>query len=397
MIPGDLPSADEHFMRRALDEAGKARSIGEVPVGAVVVRGGVIIASGHNRCIVDKDPTAHAEVVALRAAARASGNYRLDGCTLYVTLEPCPMCCGAMFHARVGRVVYGAADPRTGSAGSVVDLFAQRQLNHHAEVDGGVLGSDCGAMLQDFFRDRRRISKHRDPLREDALRTPESALPGIAPGMPVRSSFCTGNAALEGLRMHYLDTLPDPAAAGGTRAGPVWLLLHGPRAWSQRFQAAAAALAHAGHRAVAPDLIGFGRSDKPKREDFHDALWHARSLQALAESLELRGVVVVAEEGAWPIARTMMEQDPSRYAGSVLLAEEGGLPPPAWHSDAPYPDRGHRAGPRALERMRSPRPAPPDGRPGPDGARPHLDLAGPDVSPREESAWLRKAMEYFGA
>jgi tRNA(adenine34) deaminase len=144
-----------HFMRLALEQAQHARDLGEVPVGAVVVKDGAVIAVGYNQPIGKHDPTAHAEIVALRAAAEALGNYRLPGCELYVTLEPCVMCSGAMMHARLAKVVYGAADPKTGAGGSVVNLFEQEQLNHHTEIAGGVMAEECGAMLKSFFAARR--------------------------------------------------------------------------------------------------------------------------------------------------------------------------------------------------------------------------------------------------
>ena len=142
-------------MREALALAQQAEVLGEVPVGAVVVKDGVIIGRGCNQPIAARDPTAHAEVVAMRDAAARSGNYRLVGCELYVTLEPCVMCAGAIMHARVGRVVYGAADPKTGACGSVVDLFADARLNHHATVTAGVLAEECSAKLMAFFSQRR--------------------------------------------------------------------------------------------------------------------------------------------------------------------------------------------------------------------------------------------------
>jgi len=146
---------DEVFMRRALELARQGQAEGEVPVGALVVLDGEVIGEGWNRPISAADPTAHAEIQALRAAARAGGNYRLAGAQLYVTLEPCAMCVGAMFHARIARVVYGARDPKTGSAGSVIDLFAETRLNHHATVIGGVLAEESGALLSAFFAARR--------------------------------------------------------------------------------------------------------------------------------------------------------------------------------------------------------------------------------------------------
>jgi tRNA(adenine34) deaminase len=146
---------DEDFMRQALELARQAATLGEVPVGAIVVRDGEIIGRGRNQPIGRHDPTAHAEVMALREAAANVGNYRLPGSTLYVTLEPCLMCIGAIFHARVGRVVFGARDPKTGAAGSVLNLFEESRLNHHAEVLGGVLADECGSLLSGFFAARR--------------------------------------------------------------------------------------------------------------------------------------------------------------------------------------------------------------------------------------------------
>jgi tRNA(adenine34) deaminase len=149
------PADDAVYMGLALQEARKAWAAGEVPVGAVVVRDGEVIAAGFNQPIGRHDPTAHAEIVALRAAAEKLGNYRLPGCELYVTLEPCAMCSGAMMHARLARVVYAAPDPKTGVCGSILDLFALEQLNHHTDVVGGVLGDDASAMLKAFFAERR--------------------------------------------------------------------------------------------------------------------------------------------------------------------------------------------------------------------------------------------------
>ncbi len=142
-------------MFAALAEARRAGSCGEVPVGAVVVKEGRIIASGSNAPIAGRDPTAHAEILALRAAATALGNYRLPGCELYVTLEPCAMCVGAMFHARIARLVYGATDPKTGACGSIVDLASEGRLNHHMSVASGVMAEECGELLREFFAARR--------------------------------------------------------------------------------------------------------------------------------------------------------------------------------------------------------------------------------------------------
>jgi tRNA(adenine34) deaminase len=148
-------------MRIALDQAHNAWLVGEVPVGAVIMRAGQVIATGYNRPITEHDPTAHAEIVALRHAATLLGNYRLPECELYVTLEPCAMCAMALMHARFKRVVFGAADPKTGAAGSVVDLFAEPRLNHHTRVEAGVLADDCAQVLRDFFVERREQYRQR--------------------------------------------------------------------------------------------------------------------------------------------------------------------------------------------------------------------------------------------
>ena len=152
---------DEAGMRLALDQAHNALLVGEVPVGAVILRDGQVLATGYNRPITTHDPTAHAEIVALRHAAQLLQNYRLPDCELYVTLEPCAMCAMALMHARFKRVVFGAFDPKTGAAGSVVDLFANRQLNHHTEIASGVLADECAQVLRDFFAERREQYRQR--------------------------------------------------------------------------------------------------------------------------------------------------------------------------------------------------------------------------------------------
>ena len=150
---------DTEYMQIALDLAHQAALNGEVPVGAIIVKNGVIIGRGSNAPIGLHDPTAHAEIIAMRQAAQHLGNYRLINCTLYVTLEPCAMCSGAMQHARIKKLVYGARDPKTGACGSVINLMAEPKLNHHCEVVGGILAEKCGAVLSEFFKQRRLTSK----------------------------------------------------------------------------------------------------------------------------------------------------------------------------------------------------------------------------------------------
>jgi tRNA(adenine34) deaminase len=168
-------------MRIALDQAQNAWLVGEVPVGAVIMRAGQVIATGYNRPITEHDPTAHAEIVALRHAATLLGNYRLPECELFVTLEPCAMCAMALMHARFKRVVFGAADPKTGAAGSVVDLFGEPRLNHHTQIAGGVLAHECGQVLRDFFAERRELFRNR----RGTSPAPETALAPPAPDEPI--------------------------------------------------------------------------------------------------------------------------------------------------------------------------------------------------------------------
>ena len=306
---------DAYWMRQALAQAQAAGQAGEVPVGAVVVRGGEVIATGRNAPVQGHDPTAHAEIVALRAAAQRLGNYRLEGCTLYVTLEPCAMCSGAMLHARVPRVVFGAQDPKTGAAGSVVDLFASPQLNHQTQVQGGVLADECAALLAAFFRERR--SQHRadaraaHPLRDDALRTPDACFAHL-PGYPWPPHYLSDLPALAGLRLHYLDEGPQDAPI-------TWLCLHGNPAWSYLYRRMLPVFTAAGHRVVAPDLMGFGRSDKPKKTSFHTFDGHRQVLLELVERLDLQRVVLVVQDWGGILGLTLPMALPERFAGLLAM------------------------------------------------------------------------------
>ncbi|NOZ54798.1 MAG: tRNA adenosine(34) deaminase TadA [Gammaproteobacteria bacterium] len=151
-----MNNLDLQWMRYAIHLAQQAQALGEVPVGAVVIHNNKVIGKGWNQPIANHDPSAHAEILALRSAGQILGNYRLLQTTLYATLEPCVMCAGAVMHARVNRIVFGASDPKAGAAGSVIDLFANKQLNHHVSVEGGLLADECGAMLTQFFKARRK-------------------------------------------------------------------------------------------------------------------------------------------------------------------------------------------------------------------------------------------------
>ncbi len=182
-------SSDESAMRIALDQAQNALLVGEVPVGAVLMRdtpaGRQVVATGYNRPVTEHDPTAHAEIVALRHAAQLLGNYRLPECELFVTLEPCAMCAMALLHARVRRVVFGAFDPKTGAAGSVLNVFGEPRLNHHTEVEGGVLAAESGALLQDFFAERRRhFRERRERARGEPSGIPAGEVIEIEPPAP---------------------------------------------------------------------------------------------------------------------------------------------------------------------------------------------------------------------
>lgn len=385
--------SDQIFMRLAIDQARLAARAGEVPVGAVVVKDGQVIAVGHNAPVAAHDPTAHAEIAALRQAAQALGNYRLDGCELFVTLEPCPMCSGAVLHARLDRVVYGAAEPRTGAAGSVVNLFENTQLNHHTRVVGGVLAQECGDVLQQFFQQKRNAQaldkKAAHPLRDDALRTPDACFADI-PDYPWPPHYVSDLPALQGLRMHYLDVGPHDASL-------TYLCLHGNPAWSYLYRKMIPVFTQAGCRVVAPDLMGFGKSDKPKRESVHSFSWHREVLLQLIERLDLQRTVLVVQDWGGLLGLTLPMAAPQRYAGLLVMnttLATGDVPLSpgflAWREMcaknpdfdiarlmargnpklspqecatymAPFPDKGHRAATRAFP------PMVPD-HPGADGA-----------------------------
>lgn len=339
---------DEAGMRAALAQAQAAAMAGEVPVGAVVVKNGVVVGRGRNAPVAANDPTAHAEIQALRDAAQQLGNYRLDGCTLYVTLEPCAMCSGAALHARVARVVYGAAEPKTGAAGSVLDLFAEPRLNHHTQIVRGVLAQECSALLSRFFQQRRRqnqaAARAAHPLRDDALRTPDAAFAHL-PDYPWAPRYVSDWPSLQGLRLHYLDE--------GPRDAPLtWLCLHGAPDWSYLYRHMLPVFLAAGHRVVAPDLIGFGKSDKPKKSGFHTPDVHLRILRDLLEQAELRRCVLVLQRSAAALGGPLAMAARDRFAGLLLLDSAlGADPADSVALNAPFADRGHRAALQAFAAM----------------------------------------------
>ena len=367
---------DAHWMRLALEQATLAAQAGEVPVGAVVVQNGRLISSGHNRCIANSDPTAHAEVVALRAAALALGNYRLDDCTLYVTLEPCAMCGGALINARLQRVVFGTSDMRAGAAGSVLNIFDVGAINHHTFVQGGLLAAECAKPLRDFFKPKR---ANMSPLREDSLRTPDARFADL-PDYPWAPNYLHDLPALDGLRLHYVDEGPRDAEL-------TYLCLHGNPAWSYLYRKMIPIFTGAGHRVVAPDLIGFGKSDKLKKDSAHHFDFHRQILLEFVERLDLKNIVLVVQDWGGILGLTLPMVAPHRYKGllamnTMLACGDAPLSPgflgwrawcgknpefdvgrlfargnshmaePEWQAyNAPFPDAGHRAALRVFPNM----------------------------------------------
>lgn len=332
MMPAHSPE-DVGFMQLALRQAQAAADAGEVPVGAVVVRAGQVVASGHNAPLASHDPTAHAEVNAIRAAAKALSNYRLDDCTLYVTLEPCAMCSGAALHARFKRVVFGAAEPKTGAAGSVLNLFEHEEINHQTALTGGVLAEECASVMQDFFEHRRAQQQlNKVHLREDALRTTEAAFAGL--DVPLALSHFTADLpALEGLRLHWFDNRTSNTQA---QAAPQ-VYLHGLDGWSVQYFSQL----QSAEPVIALDLPGFGLSDKPKKITTHRLAWHAQVLREFLASVQPAPLALHAPRVMASLLNGL--QLPIHWVEAPLL--------PAALRDAPYSDVGHLAGPRALSTL----------------------------------------------
>ena len=369
-------------MQLALAQAQQGLALGEVPVGAVLVKDGQLIAAAHNTPVQSHDPSAHAEINALRQAGQKLGNYRLEGCTLYVTLEPCAMCAGAILNARIDKVVWGASEPKSGASGSVLEVLGHPRLNHHTQVQAGFMAEACAKPLQTFFTQQRALMKQQashQRLRDDAVRTPDSAFEGL-PGYPWQAHYLSDLPALNGLRMHYLDEGPADATV-------VWLCLHGNPAWSYLYRRMIPEFLKAGHRVVAPDMPGFGKSDKPKRDDAHTFLWHRQVLLEFIESLDLQHVHMVVQDWGGILGLTLPMAMPSRFEGLLIMnttlatgmqALSDGFV--AWRKmcadkplfdigklfsrgnphlseaecqayNAPFPDGGHRAATRAFPPM----------------------------------------------
>ena len=321
-------------MQLALEQARIAESQGEVPVGAVIIKDGQVVAVGHNQPIGSHDPTAHAEIVAMRAAAAALGNYRLDGCALYVTLEPCSMCAGAILESRVQQVIYGAREPKTGAAGSVINLFDLAQLNHHTAITSGVLEAESRELLTQFFLSRRRqIKASAQPLREDAVRTPPDCF------APADTLFQEGKYLEIGgdvpkWRLHYVDAGPQEAALSV-------ILVHDVPGWGYRWNALLLVLAEAGIRVLAPDLLGFGRSDKPKKRQAHSEALHFQSLDAMAALLNPKSRTVLVGQG---VGLQLAHHWSARQ--NELISEVLAVMPssPGTMDRLPHPNRGFVAG-----------------------------------------------------
>jgi tRNA(adenine34) deaminase len=392
-------TTDLQWMQEAIQLAQQAGQAGEVPVGAVVVQNGVIVGRGRNGPVGSHDPTAHAEVMALRDAANTLGNYRLEDCTLYVTLEPCTMCAGAIVNARLARVVYGASEPRTGAAGSVLDIFANTAINHQTQVTRGVLAEACRGLMQAFFKPKRLNAK---PLREDALRPPDDWFEGLT-DYPWQAHYVSDLPALGGLRLHYLDENKTASPAEQL----TYLCLHGNPAWSYLYRKMIPVFTGHHHRVVAPDLIGFGKSDKFKKASAHSFNFHRQVLMELIERLNLRNIVLVVQDWGGILGLTLPMAMPERFVGLLVMnttlttgekaLSDGFLRWRAWCKDnpdfdvgkllmrgnrhlsanevaaynRPYTDKGHRAALHAFPPM----------------VPEHLDSPGASIARQAEDFW----------
>lgn len=303
-----MTDAHRRFMDLALAQAQQAGAQGEVPVGAVVVHQGQVVGQGHNAPIAHCDPTAHAEIMALRQAAQRLGNYRLDGCALYVTVEPCAMCMGAIGHARIAQLIYGCAEPRTGAVQSWPHQDGQGRLPR-PQVTSGVQADQAQSLMQDFFRARRELHRSTRPMSipDFALRTPDSAFEGL-PDYPWAPHYMNHLPSLQGLRLHYLDEGPSDAPL-------TWVLLHGNPTWSYLWRQVIPPLLEAGHRVLAPDLIGFGKSDKPKKTDWHTFEAHRQVLLEWLDELDLQRVVLVVQDWGGIFGLTLPMVQAHRFVG----------------------------------------------------------------------------------
>lgn len=305
----------EYFMQLALEQAQVGETLGEVPVGAVLALGDQVIAVGHNQTISQCDPTAHAEIVAIRAAAQALGNYRLSQCRMYVTLEPCAMCMGAILHGRIAQLYFAAFDPKTGACGSVLDLAAEPRINHHCQVHGGVLQAQCADYLVGYFhrlRSRKRQSSNA-PLREDALRMDSASLsPLMKKAQPM---LVDDLVALHGLRMQVWCS---PASEISPER--LVLCLHGTCSWSYIYRDLLSADLPPNLKVWAVDLPGHGGSDKTKKGEEHlDLIFQLEVLKEFLLRAETPDIHIVAQDSGCELAVYLAASGEINVSGLTLL------------------------------------------------------------------------------
>lgn len=359
----------EYFMQLALEQAQIGETVGEIPVGAVLTLGGTVVAVGYNQTVSKCDPTAHAEIIAIRKAAEILGNYRLTQCALYVTLEPCAMCMGAILHSRISKLYFGAVDPKTGACGSVLNIPGEPRINHHCEAHGGILQMQCAQHLTAYFQ-RLRDDKRRNFhvfLREDALRMDPRTL---APLIPRAESLPIDDlSASEGLRVQ---TWRSPHSSQSPEC--LVLCLHGATSWSYLYRDLFSAEIPADVAVWAIDLPGYGGSDKTKKgQELRDSAFQIRILTELLQRVTAQRIHIVAQDIGCGLGMRLAAAIPDRIFGFTLLNPAGSdLKPsdsdgmPAVRSRqqftayinklsegeesvakalcAPYPDAGHMAG-----------------------------------------------------
>lgn len=331
-------------MSLALAEAQSAAESGEIPVGAIVVKDGVLIASGRNAPVDLNDPTAHAEIVALRRAAEVLGNYRLNDCTLYVTLEPCAMCAGAILNARVKRLVFGAKEPKTGAAGSVVNLF-QSSLNHQTKIASGILEESCSAAMRSFFSLRRlqrrqELQSSQSFLREDALRTPDQRFAFLSLH---GSKYLNDLSGAEGLRLHFFEY-------GNSGMPRTWICLHSLQGWSFEFSQLFEKASEL-DRVLAFDLIGFGKSDKPKKESFHTLIKHQEVIFSFLKKVKVEEFILIVPESGLSTAFSFLRMVEDLVLAVVVLPDFQDEGSSLGWRDAPYPNSGFKSGLKSLSKL----------------------------------------------
>ena len=331
---------DEACMQVALQQAHGAAQKGEVPVGAAIYQNGVLIAKAHNSPIAHCDPTAHAEVLVLQEAAKVLGNYRLQDCTLYVSLEPCAMCAGAIFNARVREVVFAAKDAKSGVAGSVLNLFEDARINHHTRVRGGVLAQESVQLLQSFFQSQRQwirqeASAAKRFLREDALRKPITEISGFeAPHAQSAYHVLQGPDPLKGMRLHYRQ-MP---ALGELVGKKTYLCLHGANTSSNFFEPLLIALGRsltsdlpfstplAAPRVLVPDFLGHGASDRFKKPQAHRFAGGMQALLEWMEEVDVQELEVITHDASLVWGLVLKALMPQRVSSLVMVN-------PSWKPD----------------------------------------------------------------